>query len=197
MRENNRTRSVVLCGLSIALLAVGAFITLPLGPVPFTLQTLMLILIVTILTPGESIVAVAGYLVLGAIGLPVFSGMRGGFAVLAGPTGGFLIGFLVGTVIVALIRIIVSKRARSLSVTLGFDVLTALAIMIVSYGLGSLWFVFSTGSTFQAALALCVVPFLVPDAIKAIAALTCAQPVRVALGRASWRQYRKVGPERS
>jgi biotin transport system substrate-specific component len=197
MRENNRTRSVVLCGLSIALLAVGAFITLPLGPVPFTLQTLMLILIVTILTPGESIVAVAGYLVLGAVGLPVFSGMRGGFAVLAGPTGGFLIGFLVGTVIVALIRIILSKRVHGLSVTLTFDVLAALAIMIASYGLGALWFVFSTGNTLQAALALCVVPFLAPDVIKAIAAITCAQPVRIALGRASWRQNRKVGSEQS
>ncbi len=89
----SRTRSVVLCGLSIALLAVGAAIVVPLGPIPFTAQTLMLFLIMLILTPKEAVIAVAGYLVLGAIGLPIFSAFRGGPGVLLGPTGGFLIGW--------------------------------------------------------------------------------------------------------
>jgi biotin transport system substrate-specific component len=104
MNNTTRTRGLVLSGLSIALLSVGAFITVPFGPVPFTLQTMMLGIVVCILSPKQAVVAVAGYLLLGTLGLPIFAGMRGGIGVLAGPTGGFLVGFLVATVIIAVLR---------------------------------------------------------------------------------------------
>jgi biotin transport system substrate-specific component len=188
MQQGTRTRSIALCGLSIALLAVGAFISLPLGPVPFTLQTLMLVLVVLILTPGEALVTVGGYLLIGALGLPVFAGMQGGFARLAGPAGGFLIGFFVGTLIISLLRFALAKRTKSFGSSLALDIVVAVVICLASYALGTLWFAVSTGATVEAALAACVLPFVIPDAIKAVAAIACAQPVRIALGRAAWKK---------
>ena len=91
-----RTRSVAFVGLTIAIMAVSAWVTVPLGPVPFTLQMFAITFAIVVLRPKEAIAAIAGYLLLGAVGVPVFSGMRGGLGVLAGPTGGFLWGYLLG-----------------------------------------------------------------------------------------------------
>ena len=88
----SRTRSIAFVGLSMALLAVSAWISIPVGPVPFTLQTFVVVFAFLVLTPRECVAALTGYLALGAIGLPLFSSMRGGIGVLAGPTGGFLWG---------------------------------------------------------------------------------------------------------
>ena len=180
----SRTQSIVLCGLSIALLAVGAAITLPFGPVPFTLQTLMLILIVLILTPQETVAAVGGYLLLGAIGLPLFSGFRGGFGILLGPTGGFLMGFFVAALLVAALRGAFGPKATGKKGSLALDVASILIVILSYYAFGLAWFMSLTGSTLTGALGLCVLPFLIPDAIKAAAAFICAQPVRIALKRA-------------
>ncbi|MDR3315413.1 MAG: biotin transporter BioY [Coriobacteriales bacterium] len=195
MNRNSRTRSIVLCGLSIALLAVGAAIQITVGPIPFTLQTLMLILIVLILTPREALVAVGGYLVLGAVGLPIFAGFKGGLGVLFGPTGGFLIGFFVGALLACLLRLLLEKRATKFGTSLALDVAIILVVMAASYAFGTAWFVFSTGTAVAQALALCVLPFLLPDALKAAAAFVCAQPVRVALGRATWRHSSNTASE--
>ncbi|MCL2750847.1 MAG: biotin transporter BioY [Coriobacteriia bacterium] len=190
MTQRSRTQSLVLTGLSIALIAVGAIITVPFGPIPFTLQTLMLGIVICLLPPKYSVAAVGGYLALGSLGLPIFSGMRGGFAVLAGPTGGFLVGFLVAAVIVAFIRSRAlhtkddtkeePSRPRWFLPTL--DISSLVLFSLISYVMGCLWFMYSTGTTLEASLAACVIPFLVPDAFKAAAALICIQPVRAALG---------------
>ena len=98
-----RAESIAYCGLSIALLTVSAWVTVPLGPVPFTLQTMMLVFVVLLLPPREALVSVFGYLALGALGAPVFSGMKGGLASLLGPTGGFIVGFGLGAVAAVLV----------------------------------------------------------------------------------------------
>lgn len=98
-----RAESIAYCGLSIALLIVSAWVTVPLGPVPFTLQTMMLVFVVLLLPPREALVSVFGYLALGALGAPVFSGMKGGLASLLGPTGGFIVGFGLGAVAAVLV----------------------------------------------------------------------------------------------
>lgn len=92
----SRSASIAFVGLTIAIMAVSAWVTVPLGPVPFTLQMFALVFAIAVLSPGEALAAIAGYLALGAVGVPVFSGMRGGLGVLAGPTGGFLWGYLIG-----------------------------------------------------------------------------------------------------
>ena len=78
MYTNSRTRAITFTALSIAIIAVSAWITIPVGPVPFTLQMFAVTLAILVLTPKQAIGAIAGYLALGAIGVPVFSGMRGG-----------------------------------------------------------------------------------------------------------------------
>ena len=93
---SSRTRTIAFTALSIAIIAVSAWITVPIGPIPFTLQMFAVTLAIIVLAPRQAIAAIAGYLVLGAIGVPVFSGMRGGIGVLMGPTGGFLWGYLIG-----------------------------------------------------------------------------------------------------
>lgn len=98
-----RTRSVAFVGLTIALMAVSAWVVVPLGPVPFTLQMFAITFAVVVLSPKEAAAAIAGYLLLGAVGVPVFSGMRGGVGVLAGPTGGFLWGYLIGVPVASLL----------------------------------------------------------------------------------------------
>jgi biotin transport system substrate-specific component len=74
---------------------------LPIGPVPFTLQSLVLIVIVLVLNLGPALTAIVGYLILGAIGLPIGAGFKGGIGWLIGPTGGFLFGFLLAVLFVA------------------------------------------------------------------------------------------------
>ena len=106
----SRTRSIAFVGLTIAIMAVSAWVTVPLGPVPFTLQMFALTFAIVVLAPRECIAAVTGYLLLGAVGVPVFSGMRGGIGVLAGPTGGFLWGYLLGAAAAALFLWVVRQR---------------------------------------------------------------------------------------
>ena len=89
---SSRTRSVAFVGLAVAIMAVSAWVTVPLGPVPFTLQMFAITFAIVMLSPKECMAAIVLYLALGAIGLPVFSGMSGGIAKLMGPTGGFLWG---------------------------------------------------------------------------------------------------------
>ena len=86
-------RDMVLCALFAAILAVSAWLTVP-GEVPFTLQTFGVFAALGLLGGKRGTIAIALYLVLGAVGLPVFSGFRGGFGVLLGTTGGYIFGFL-------------------------------------------------------------------------------------------------------
>lgn len=178
--QRSRTRSVVFCGLSIALLAVSAWISLPIGPVPFTLQTAVLVLILCVLTPAEAIVTVAGYLVLGAAGLPLFSSMRGGISVLAGPTGGFLVGFLLGIIAASLLRKLIIDRTGKM--LLG-DIVGSVILLLFSYGVGLPWLMVEGNMGFVAAFLAAVAPFLIPDTIKTVVAIGVARPVRIGVGR--------------
>ena len=107
----SRTRSIAFAGLSVALLTVSAWITVPLGPVPFTMQTFVIVFLLLALKPSESLSAIAAYLVLGGIGLPLFSGMKGGMAALLGPTGGFLWSFFVAAAVAIVFLRVTGKRS--------------------------------------------------------------------------------------
>ena len=169
------SRSIAQCGLCCALLACSAWVTIPFGPVPFTLQTLAVALVPQVLARREAVFTVAAYLVLGAIGLPVFSGFQGGIGVLAGPTGGFLWGFLVGMVPAAAITG-TSRIPRPVAAGLGCAVL-----LLVSYVLGTLQIMAVGGMELPAALAVAVLPFVVPDIVKLIVACALARAVNRAL----------------
>ena len=106
----SRARSIAFIGLTIAIMAVSAWVTVPIGPIPVTLQMFAITFAIVVLAPKEAIVAIMGYLLLGAVGVPVFSGMRGGVGVLAGPTGGFLWGYLFGVAAAVLFLYVVRGR---------------------------------------------------------------------------------------
>jgi len=198
LQSQSRIRSLIFAALGIALLAVSAQIQLPVGPVPFTLQTLALLIIVLALSPGAAIAAVAGYLVLGAIGLPVGAGFKAGAAWLIGPTGGFLFGFLLAAVLVALLRRLTTRQAGQTRQTvpgkpssarqgLFRDMAFGVLMIIVYDSFGLLWFMFSTKSSLLVALSVAVAPFLIPDLLKLIASVPIFRAVRAALGNGNLR----------
>lgn len=163
------------CGLSCALLAASAWVSIPLGPVPFTLQTLVLAMLPGVLAPREAVLTVATYLVLGGVGLPVFSNMMGGIGVLLGPTGGFLWGFLIGMVAATAIARIerLPQTAR--------DVLSRGALLLISYALGTAQLMVVGSLALPAALAVAVLPFAVPDVVKMAVGVIIARAVARAL----------------
>ena len=178
----SRSRSVAFVGLTIAIMAVSAWITVPIGPVPFTLQMFALVFAIVVLSPKECICAVAGYLALGAVGLPVFSGMRGGIGVLAGPTGGFLWGYLFGAAAASLLLYVVRARAGKGKRSLAFvEIAAGVLFTAVSYLCGWAQFMAVAGVSAQAAFATAIAPFIVVDLLKIVAAVACARAVRAAV----------------
>jgi biotin transport system substrate-specific component len=176
----SRTRSITTTALLVALLAVSAWIVVPIGAVPVTLQTLVVVLIALVRPPRSAAAAVGAYLALGAIGVPVFSAGQGGLAALVGPTGGYLAGFLPAAVAGALVARPTSSSGRDVLAHrgLGRDALAATLVLGIIYALGVMWLAYSTGRATPEALAVGVVPFLVPDAAKATAAVVAARALR-------------------
>ena len=147
--------------LAVAINAVCAFITIP-ATVPFTLQVFGIFFTLEYLGGKRGAIAVWLYLAMGAVGLPVFSGFRGGFGVLLSATGGFIMAFAA----VALLYFVLSffKMPRW-----AHYLLAAASLALIYFG-GCAWFVYMMGGTFLHALTLCVFPFILPDVIKIILA---------------------------
>lgn len=178
--KNSRTRSIAFCGLSIALMAVSAWITVPFGPVPFTLQTFVMVFVLLALQPGEALASIALYLGIGALGLPVFSSMRGGIGVLAGPTGGFLWGFLLGGMLaIGLLKL--AGQLEGKKRTLPWDIAAAVVFLVVCYACGWLQLAFVAGMGLEAAFLAGVAPFVLIDAAKLAFAVVIARAVRRAV----------------
>lgn len=158
-----KTKDLALCALFAALISVCAWISIP-ATVPFTLQTFAIFAALGLLGGKRGTVAVAVYLLLGAIGVPVFAGFQGGIGALLGTTGGYLLGFL----LTALIEWGMEARFGSKT---GVFLLSAVLGMLVCYAFGTAWYLVVYARTKGAislatALGWCVVPFLIPDAVK-------------------------------
>lgn len=147
----------------IAALCILGPLTLPVGVVPLSFVNLALLIGVYTLGQRLCVLSCAGYLLVGLVGLPVFSGFGSGFAKLAGPTGGYLVGYFFLTAIAGwgMSRF----RAKSL------QFLCIAGGMLVSYGVGTAWFCVLTGQSVAAAVGFCVLPFLPLDFIKIITAM--------------------------
>ncbi|MFV0423922.1 biotin transporter BioY [Oleidesulfovibrio sp.] len=149
--------------LLAALIAAGAFIYVPVGPVPMTLQIYFVLLAGLILGPVYGGLAVLLYILAGAVGLPVFSGGRAGFAHLLGPTGGFLLGFVLSAIICG-----VAGAGRNLPIPV--LLLCVLAALGVTYVLGTLRLASMLDMEMSAAASAAVAPFIAGDLVKAVAA---------------------------
>lgn len=166
-------REIAYLALSVALITVCAWISVPVGAIPVTLQTLAVAFLGGLLGARRSVIAVAVYLLMGLVGIPVFAGFRAGVPALAGATGGYLFGFVFLALLPALFkRIPVKGTAKRCALFYAANVLG----LAVCYLFGTVWFVLIYQCEVGYALMLCVVPYLLPDAIKlAVAAFLSAR----------------------
>lgn len=196
VRQQSRSRSIVYCAAAIACMAVTAWVTVPIGPVPLSLSPLAIFFTLFALKPRDAFIAICGYVALGAIGLPVFTGFRGGIGALFGPTGGFIMGFVVGACIVLPLSHLLSKRAAFASdqratfldgqVKRGFllrSLIVGVCFATIYYVFGWLWLMWVGQLTAEAAFVAAVAPFVVPDLLKMLLAVFLAQAVGAAQSR--------------
>lgn len=169
MKQSTAIRDMSLCGLFAALTAICAWISLPLGDVRFTLQTFALYLGLFSLGGKRGSMAFFVYFVMGALGLPVFSGFQGGLGVLIGPTGGFLWGLLLAGPIYWFFTGCWGKKAVIPAAVLG---------MVLCYACGTAWYLHSYGGAWWAVALKCVVPFVAPDVAKILLAQTVARRIK-------------------
>lgn len=157
-----KARNMALCGLFTAVLAICAWISVPMGDTMITLQTFGIFLTLGLLGGKRGTVTVLVYLLLGAIGAPVFSGFRGGLGALLGTTGGYIFGFMSTSILYWIMTSIKdTPRIRLIAMVLG---------LLLCYICGSWWYLTRYLTAAQTTLGLvllkCVVPYLIPDAIK-------------------------------
>jgi biotin transport system substrate-specific component len=168
-------RRVTTAALLAALLAVSAVVAVPIGAVPLTLQVFVVVLIALLVPPSWAALAVGAYLLVGALGLPVFAGARGGLGVLVGPTGGYLVGFFIGAVVGAALGRLAGRRLRPR--WLG-DALVGIVVIVIVYACGWAQLAAVAHLGASAAFLAGVAPFIVPDAMKAAVAVGLAPVVR-------------------
>lgn len=144
---------MTLSSLFAALLAICAWICIPVGDIGITLQTFGVALALLLLGGRWGTVSIGIYLLLGAVGLPVFSGFRGGIGMLLGATGGFLWGFLLSGPVFRLLE----RFSKPLAL---------IAALLACYLCGCMWFLYWSGGGFGFVVLRCVVPFLIPDVVK-------------------------------
>jgi len=174
-----KTRDLTLIAVMAALICIAGPLTVSIGPIPLSLATFAIYLAGTVSGPRKGTAAVAVYLALGLIGIPVFSGFSGGFQKLAGVTGGYLIGYLPCAFLSGLGAELAQGSPKKKGLLPAFLALGT----AVLYLIGTVWFMIQTGNTLSGALSLCVLPFLPGDAAKIIAACLLTAPLRRAIRR--------------
>ncbi len=168
VRQRSKTYDMVYVGIFTVLIAICSWISIPMT-VPFTLQTMGVFLTVGILGGRRGTLAVLVYILLGAIGVPVFAGFTGGIGVLISNTGGYIMGFLFA----ALLMWGMEKLFGKSNIVLAISMVLGL---LVCYTVGTIWFMMvysaNTGAVgIMTVLGWCVFPFIIPDIIKIVLAL--------------------------
>lgn len=156
----SKTRKIVFIALFVALITVCSWIQIP-STIPFTLQTFAIFLALLCLGGKSGTIAIICYILLGLVGVPVFSGFKAGLSVIMQPTGGYIIGFVIMGLCYLIFERIDKPPIKIFSLVLGLTLL---------YLFGTLWFVFVATKSkeigFLSALIMCVVPFIIPDLMK-------------------------------
>ena len=167
----NQIHMTVYASLLAALIAAGAYLAIPIGPVPIILQNLFIFLSGLLLGSKWGVASVGVYLLAGALGLPVFAGGVGGIGRFAGPTGGYLLGFLPAVYMIG--RIAETSRKHAVS-----DILAMLCGSLMIFACGVTWLKLLTGMTFAKTLAVGMYPFILGDVLKIAAAVPIAKALR-------------------
>ena len=171
------TREMTIIAVMAALICVAGPLTIAIGPIPLSLATFTVYLAGAVLGAKRGTLAVALYLLLGAVGVPVFSGFSGGIQKLASVTGGYLIGYLPCAWLSGLGAECADEGEKK-GWMLPAMMTAGTAVM---YLIGTAWFMIQTGNTLGGALGLCVLPFLPGDTVKIAAATLLTVPVRRAV----------------
>lgn len=150
--------------LMAAVTAVAAQIAIPLFPVPFTLQVFAVVLTGLLLGPRYGALAMTIYLLVGAVGVPVFAGFRGGLGIVLGPTGGYLVSYPLAAAIAGLAAHAAANALRRRALTL--SAIAGTAALVVIYAFGMTWLMIAAQLPFLVALAQGVLPFVAFDLIK-------------------------------
>ncbi len=168
-----KVKDMTLTAVMAALVCIAGPLTIPAGPIPLSLATFAVYLSGAVLGKKRGTLAVALYLLIGIIGVPVFSGFSGGFQKLAGVTGGYLVGYLP----CAFLSGLGAERAEEESRIWILPAKMAAGTAVL-YTIGTAWFMIQSGNALGTALSLCVVPFLPGDTVKIAAAVMLTVPVR-------------------
>jgi biotin transport system substrate-specific component len=176
MNTSTQLRMTVYASLLAALTAVGAYLSIPIGPVPIVLQNMFVLLSGLLLGSRWGLASIGVYILAGACGLPVFAGGLGGISRIVGPTGGYILGYLPGVFIAGLIAEKTGKRMI-------YDVIAMVCGSIIIYSCGLIWLKILTGMTLSKTLAVGMYPFLIGDALKIAAAAVIAKSLRPVIMR--------------
>lgn len=170
-----KTYDMVYIGIFTVLIAICSWISIP-AAVPFTLQTFGVFMAVEVLGGKRGTMAVLVYILMGAVGIPVFAGFQGGIGVIFNTTGGYIVGFLCSALIMWAAESLFGKKplVRLLSMAAG---------LIACYVLGTIWFMVVYGRTTGAVglmtvLGWCVIPFIIPDLVKIGLAYVISRKIR-------------------
>lgn len=175
--KKGRIYTIALIAVMAAVMCILGPLSLPIGVVPITLTNLVIYMTIVILGCKKATISTLVYLLIGTVGLPVFSGFSGGIGKLLGPTGGYLIGY----VFLALIAGFFVDRFPGKLWIQGTGMVLGTAIL---YLFGTAWLAYQAGMSFQAALAAGVIPFILGDVIKIVIGLLLGTLIRKQLVKA-------------
>jgi len=171
----SRTLDLAYIAIGAALISVCSWISIPTA-VPFTLQTFAVFAVLLLIGGKRGIMSILTYILMGAVGVPVFSGFTGGMGILLGKTGGYILGFLLTGIIYFLFTKFLSEK-------LLVEILALVLGLLVCYAFGTGWFMYiymrDTGAVGLATvLSWCVFPFIIPDLVKMAVAFVIAHRVK-------------------
>lgn len=174
MKKKFKTIDLVYAGLGAVLITICSWISIP-TTVPFTMQTFAVFFVLSALGGKRGTAAVIVYVLLGAVGIPVFAQFTSGIGILLGNTGGYIVGFIFMGLVYWLIAGLLGKN-------LWVEILAMVIGIIVLYSFGTAWFMIvyaqANGAVgLTAVLAWCVIPFIIPDMVKLGLALALARRI--------------------
>ncbi len=171
MTQPTQLKMTVYTSVFVAFISIGAFIAIPIGPVPIVLQNMFVLLAALLLGPVWGLACIGVYLLIGLAGLPVFSQGGSGLGKLLGPTGGYLLGYIPCVAATAALSRVFDKKLPT-------DIFAMVVGSLIVYAAGVPWLKVATGMSFEKALALGMFPFIIGDLIKIVAAAFLAKALR-------------------
>lgn len=175
--SNKKIKDMSLIALFSAIIVICSLITIP-SAIPFTLQTFAIFLCLNILGAKKGLVSIIIYILLGIVGLPVFSGFNSGIGALFNVTGGYIIGFIFSALTYWLITSTFNKKPRKI-----INLIASFAGLIACYIFGTLWYILlfiknGDSISFVSALTICVLPFIIPDILKILLSVSISEKIK-------------------